>query len=516
MDPAIKAKISTLPSSERKNNFELIMENIENGKYLRNPKLLEKHITFLKNDLEKKSVKNNDSLKEIINNLLLILEGLQPISSSKSAQAQAFAQAIAPVKSTSPGTTISSSSSSSPGATIIPKASLSSSSGISTASSAAVLAAPVLAAPVPILDDQTPAVQQAYQDALEKAPGPMRPNLNAATELTTLASAQAAPINAAALAAFHANAKYKTTYTNKIKNYQKGNFQPSGSIDPVIIQAESNAARNFIPFLGTTSPLRPMMRKPTLAQGDCFYSSIFRSSRERGLLHNLIACLGLQNVVNEATFVQALRNKVAAEIRKGKSGAGHVDGAVPGSFLANGQFYDIYDILLLQFINDYDAFLQIIQPFPFWFAQKYKKLLDLQFPSRDDFYEEYAQHTEKPQEYVATIEVTITERLLKENCGIGVLRRNILDVLTDPMWVSQGSEIVNGMPTLYLVNLGEGHWEYDSFDLSNPRKPLPGLFPDAYFLGGKPASPAFKVFPGGARKKRTYRKRKGNRKTYRK
>ena len=497
MDPAIETLILNLPVSEakRQKNFIKISEYIEHGKYLSNPKLLQDHIDSLTSDLAKAEKKKKMDIKQIINYFLPILKGLQSISSSKSAQAQALAQ----IQPQAQGTSASSSSTSTSGTT----------TGSSSAA-AAVMAAPA----VPILSGQTPAVQQAYMDALAKAPGPMRPNLNAATELTTLASAQAAPINAAALAAFHADPLYTSTYTNKIKNYQKGRFQPSGSIDPVIIQAESNAARNFIPFLGTTSPLQPMMRRPTLAQGDCFFSSIFRASLERGLLLDLIACLGLQNVVDEFTFIQELRNKVAAEIRKGKSGAGHVDGAVPGSFLANGQFTDIYDSLLLQFINDHGSFLQIIQAFPYWFIPIYTQYQ--QFPSRDDFYENYATQTEKMTEYVGVIEVTIIERLLKENCGIGLLTRNIRNPSVNPRWFSQGSEIVNGMPTLYLVNLGEGHYEYDSFDLSNPRKPLPGLFPDAYFLGGKPASPAFKTFPGGARKKRTYRKRKGNRKTYRK
>ena len=57
--------------------------------------------------------------------------------------------------------------------------------------------------------------------------------------------------------------------------------------------------------------------KPTLAQGDCFYSAIFRSLNERdNLLENVSTCLSI-DISDETSFIKTFRDKLADDISEG-------------------------------------------------------------------------------------------------------------------------------------------------------------------------------------------------------
>ena len=192
----------------------------------------------------------------------------------------------------------------------------------------------------------------------------------------------------------------------------------------------------------------PVMIRPTLSQGDCFYSSIFRSLQERdGLLEKIGTCLTL-NTENETIFIQSLRNKIAERV---------VSGNLPFSNQANGRL-DMYDSLV-QYTNNAQTYTQITKGFPKWFKMEFGEHGE-NLGVRESFCQRLALHIRTSGEWVGEIEVQITKEEL-ERCNVTIdIRRSNAE---EKLYKTRG-----GNDVIYLYNPSELHYEYFSFDAMPP------------------------------------------------
>ena len=192
----------------------------------------------------------------------------------------------------------------------------------------------------------------------------------------------------------------------------------------------------------------PVMIRPTLSQGDCFYSSIFRSLQERdGLLEKIGTCLTL-NTEKELIFIQSLRNKIAERV---------VSGNLPFSNQANGRL-DMYDSLV-QYTNNAQTYTQITKGFPKWFKMEFGKHGET-LGVRESFCQRLASHIRTSREWVGEIEVKITKEEL-ERCNVTIdIRRSNAE---EKLYKTRG-----GNDVIYLYNPSELHYEYFSFDAMPP------------------------------------------------
>ncbi len=253
--------------------------------------------------------------------------------------------------------------------------------------------------------------------------------------------------------------EYKDTFDSKITNFKKGKFELTDSKDPIVIQGIANAARFFLEQQGKVD-LYPVIRKPTLATGDCFYSAIYRSAKERGYLDDLEECLEL-DISDEKAFVQSLRNLIADEI---------INDRLPGTQTREG-FLDTYDFLVQNYADNPQQYKVIIEGFPYWFQKKFAAGPG----EKKKFLSEYASHTMTMTEWIGEIEFKIGERLLKSYCGIEIQNHYVSNDYNNSSNNDSNSnveekkielpKIVNGVPVFHLVNLGEAHYEYYSFKI---------------------------------------------------
>ena len=185
------------------------------------------------------------------------------------------------------------------------------------------------------------------------------------------------------------------------------------------------------------SQMFPVKIRSTLSQGDCFYSAIYRSAREReGLLEKISSRLDIQHT-SETEFIQGFRNIVADEI-------------VRGNLPSEREGVDAFTYLSDSFIRNNESFNQILQSYPSWFKQEFSGGLG----ERDTFVNVLSSHSRRLKEWVGEIEVRIVKELLKPlNISIEV-RSNFENTLYKR---SVGNDV------LHLYNRSEQHYEYFSF-----------------------------------------------------
>jgi hypothetical protein len=184
----------------------------------------------------------------------------------------------------------------------------------------------------------------------------------------------------------------------------------------------------------------------TLAQGDCFYSSLYRASKERELLPTIAAGLGVATST-EIKFIKSFRNLVANEVKEGR---------LPSSNNQYGVREDTYDILA-GMGPSLGAAIAYGNVFPDWFASSFKKGVG----TRAHFQNTFAKYARQRKMYVSEIEVDIAKKLLKERCGI------LLEITGKTEAVIEKHK--ENMPLLTLYNAYGGHYEYYSFDEKCPR-----------------------------------------------
>ena len=182
--------------------------------------------------------------------------------------------------------------------------------------------------------------------------------------------------------------------------------------------------------------------KPTLAQGDCFYSAIFRSLNERdNLLENVSTCLSI-DISDETSFIKTFRDKLADDISEG-----HLD----YSDEKNGRIdtYDYFVELILDPLN----YKEVTKSYPPWFNNEFGKSGE-KLGERKSFCLRLADHIRKLGEWVGEIEVRLIKKML-ERCHIQ------LEVETEKK--EKLSKKSRDMDVLYLYNPSEQHYEYFSF-----------------------------------------------------
>lgn len=246
--------------------------------------------------------------------------------------------------------------------------------------------------------------------------------------------------------------EYKEAFEKKTTEFQKGNFEVPNveDEDTIIIQAAANAARAFEEVQDKVE-LFPVVQKETLATGDCFYSAIYRSAKERGYLDELVECMGL-DIENEKKFIQSLRNVIADEIYNDR---------LPGEKTREG-YLDSYDFLLQNYATDPKMYKELIRGFPFWFQAKFKDGPG----DKKTFLAELALHTMTMTQWVGEIEVKIAQRLFKNYCGIEIHTHRERDEEEDEDEEEiKMPKMYKGSPVFHVVNLGEAHYEYYSFKI---------------------------------------------------
>ena len=96
---------------------------------------------------------------------------------------------------------------------------------------------------------------------------------------------------------------------NNVRNKNKENEANNNESSPKEAPALASVAQE------NTS--EDVIIKPTLAQGDCFYSAIFRSLKERdSLLEKVSTCLSI-DISDETSFIKTFRDKLADTISEG-------------------------------------------------------------------------------------------------------------------------------------------------------------------------------------------------------
>jgi hypothetical protein len=216
-----------------------------------------------------------------------------------------------------------------------------------------------------------------------------------------------------------------------------------------------------------------VVRRITLINGDCFFSSIFRAANDQGILDKIITCLfASKPPKTELDFVKLFRHMLAKRVLKGK---------LPKALdERTGKEQDTYEVLYEAYhkavpgmvdvrVEDkktMSTYRQILSAFPNWFEQEFKNGL----PDRNTFLREVADGIDTMENWVGTIEVEMTSYLLQKNCGI-VLKYYYGDLREAARMDSEGR------PILHLKNNGEAHWEYYSFDVKQRIKyPFNGSF----------------------------------------
>lgn len=204
-------------------------------------------------------------------------------------------------------------------------------------------------------------------------------------------------------------------------------------------------ARNLLtaleaPNVTAYPPASEVWINRTLEQGDCFYSSIFRAAKERGLLPIFRDRLRL-NIRTEHAFIGAFRNRIAKEVL-----AGHL----PTDVDQYGHPENTYDILH-GMGNSLGAAIQYDEVFPDWF----KTAFATGTGTRKNFLKKFAKGARVRQNYVSEIEVSIVKRLLNNECDI------LLEI--DGLTKSVLAKYKTGKPLITLYNSSGGHYEYYTF-----------------------------------------------------
>jgi hypothetical protein len=210
---------------------------------------------------------------------------------------------------------------------------------------------------------------------------------------------------------------------------------PEAAFETDDIDAEAEAAPAEAAPVAALDIKYPVTIRKTLDQGDCFYSAIYRASKEReDLLNKLSNCLSL-DPSDEALFVQSFRNRVANRIISN-------DGPI------------IYDNTKLRAETNSNTYVSIIENYPEWFREEFGNYGE-NIGDRDSFIQRLASHVREPGEWVGEIEVGIITEELKK-CGILLEIRSNTE--TELYKTSQN------MVVIHLYNPNEQHYEYFSFE----------------------------------------------------
>jgi hypothetical protein len=231
--------------------------------------------------------------------------------------------------------------------------------------------------------------------------------------------------------------KSKLTQKNNTNiKYKKGHTHKLEKLNAILEELGSPGSNSGSAEVGINE---------TLAQGDCFFSSLWRAFKERGLLETVAYELNVRTST-EVRFIISMRKKIADEILANR---------LPTDVDQHGKKEDTYDFfhglgpLITDVLNEDDD-----EIFPDWFKQEFL----LGVGTRKNFLRKTAKWVKKRKEYAGELEVAIAKRLLADK---GILLE--IDGTTKRTLPKEKS----GLPLITLFNAYGGHYEYYTF---NPKK----------------------------------------------
>jgi hypothetical protein len=187
--------------------------------------------------------------------------------------------------------------------------------------------------------------------------------------------------------------------------------------------------------------------RESLADGNCFYSSVYRALREReGLLERVSTCLGL-DATSETSFIATFRNKLADIV---------ASGYLPSEHTKNGNL-NAYD-MLSRYIGE-NSYRPIIQNYPSWFKEEFGTKGET-LGDKDSFRQRLAVHIRTDGEWVGEIEVRLALAEL-EKCNIRVEIHKRLQKLLQLQ--------LEGRDVIHVYNPRDVHYTYFSFDTAPNR-----------------------------------------------
>jgi hypothetical protein len=216
----------------------------------------------------------------------------------------------------------------------------------------------------------------------------------------------------------------------------------------------------------------------TLSNGNCFFSAIYRASREQAVLDTIGKCLEI-SVANETEFIQAFRNKIADHIA-----AGHL----PTGMGREGAL-DTYNVLIEMKFDPQvpersgNSYKERVQSYPLWFRKKFGERGE-KLESKKVFTQLLSEEVRKDGNWVSEIEVTIAKEMLNMcNINVRILNTNKVNEIHGGLQLK-----ADGKTVLNLWNQGESHYVY--FTMGAPPKTFDEIsaeMPNVYELPALPS-----------------------------
>jgi len=228
------------------------------------------------------------------------------------------------------------------------------------------------------------------------------------------------------------------------------------------------APRNPLNGPPGSDPNVPVVVKPTLTNGDCFFSSVFRAASEQGLLQRINESLPSIDISNEENFIRTFRYLLADNVDKSLD---HLIGVLRGLYLAKNA----------NSTNTLRDTMTRVDTFDAWHKALINKYLLVPKPNFDRFKVEFKAGLVKKGSYVCDIEI-YTLRGLLELAGIAIRSSNVKFKTLPRHLVNDGVE----QDIIHVYNPIGLHYEFFSF---NPPGAGPGPGPGAGAGAGAGAGP---------------------------
>lgn len=191
----------------------------------------------------------------------------------------------------------------------------------------------------------------------------------------------------------------------------------------------------------------PVKIKPTLTNGDCFFSAIYRAAIEQNLLGPMKECHSDLEISNERDFIQSLRDIVA---RNSPSHVKNLYNTLRGWYEANNSNSK----------NSLNAIMGDTQGFDRWHKDLINKYVLVDRPNLDKFKSEFKDGLRQKGHYSADVEVGITKQIF-EICNI-LIYTHSSEKTTLP-------RMRDGNNVIHVSNPGAGHYEFYSFNTGSKR-----------------------------------------------
>jgi hypothetical protein len=200
--------------------------------------------------------------------------------------------------------------------------------------------------------------------------------------------------------------------------------------------------------MAANTSFKPVKIKPTLTNGDCFFSAIYRAAEEQGILPVFQECTGVTIDRGEKEFIQSLRNYVSLMCEE-----------------TTGSSYNFLRVLYENKIGKNKSSTETLngimrdpQTFDEWHRKIIRDTIFKDPPNEYEFSRRIADGIKISGRYVGDIEFNTTKTILA-NCHI------ILESKNERMKTLQKKRTVDGRvnDVITVFNCGAAHYEFFSF-----------------------------------------------------